>query len=79
MLDGPPLDTGEAATRLLAEAVEMAKAVIAAKDWPGGRFTGAEVDLMVAHEVRQISEAARRATEILREALGVIRIGVLGA
>lgn len=58
--------------RELADAMDAARAVMAARYEPGCRFGGAEVDIMVARELRQISEAARRATLNLREALGVL-------
>lgn len=72
MQAGVPLDDGEAAKRLIDEAMDEAWSILAAKDWPGGRFTGAEVDLLVASELRQISEAAERARDNLRQALAMM-------
>lgn len=71
MLDGSAAVSGDP-LRLLADALDAARLVQAAKRLPGCRFTGAEVDLMVARELREISEAARRATVNLREALVVL-------
>lgn len=68
---GIPLDI-QTAVRLLDEAMDVGRAVIAAKATPGCRFTGAEVDLLVAHELRQISEAAERARDNLRQALDMM-------
>lgn len=58
--------------RELVEAMDAARAVMAARYQPGCRFSGAEVDVMVARELRQISEAARRATVNLRASLWIL-------
>jgi hypothetical protein len=71
MFDGSAAASGDP-LRLLADALEVARLVRTAKLRPGCRFTGAEVEIMVASELRQISEAARLATGNLREWLGVM-------
>lgn len=58
--------------RGLVEAIDAARKVLAAKNNPGARFKGAEVDLLVARELRQISEAAERAKVNLAQALEVM-------
>lgn len=57
----------------VAEAMEAARVLLAAKLQAGCRFTGAEVDLLIARELRQVSEAAQRAAESLRQALEAMR------
>lgn len=69
--------TGDHATtgdplRSLSDAIAAARQVLAAKSVPGCRFQGAEVDQMVARELRQISEAAERAKTNLMQALEVM-------
>ncbi len=71
MLDGSTTVTGDP-LRLLSEALDVARLVRAAKLRPGGRFSGAEVDVMVARELRHISEAAERARDNLRQALDMM-------
>jgi hypothetical protein len=56
--------------RGLVEAMDAARQVLAAKR--SSRFKGAEVDLLVARELRQIAEAAERAKVNLLQALEVM-------
>lgn len=70
MLDGESAITGDT-LRLLSDALRAARAVLDAKR--DCRFHGAEVDLMVARELRQVSEAAQRAAANLRQALEVMQ------
>lgn len=58
--------------RMLANAIDAARALMSAKHSPTCRFKGAEVDVMVARELRAISEAAGRATLNLTQALEVM-------
>lgn len=71
MQAGPTPPDGHA--QALADVMEVARAVLAAKIRPGCRFNGAEVDLMVAAELRRIEDAARLAREALLAALWVMR------
>lgn len=58
--------------RALSAAIDAARDVMAAKLSPRCRFKAAEVDVMVARELRQISEAAERARRNLAKALEVM-------
>ena len=70
MMDvGSTVATGDP-LRALADALDAARKVLSAK--PGTRFNGAEVDLLVARELRSITVAAQLATQTLNEALEVL-------
>lgn len=56
--------------RMLSNAIDAARAVMSAKT--ASRFKGSEVDLLVARELRSISEAADRATRNLTNALEIM-------
>jgi hypothetical protein len=58
--------------QLLNDALDAAKAVDTAKDYPGCRFKAAEVDLLIARELRAISETAVRARANLLQALEIM-------
>lgn len=61
--------------RSLLDAVDAGRKVLAAKSSPHCRFKGAEVERLVARELRQISEAAERAKVNLAQALEVMDTG----
>lgn len=61
--------------RLLLDAIDAGRKVLDAKAAPGCRFNGAEVDRMVARELRQVAEAAQRARVNLERALEVMGTG----
>lgn len=56
--------------RAIADAMDAARAVLTA---PRERFKGAEVELLVAREIRSITVAAQLATATLQQALEVLQ------
>lgn len=58
--------------RSLLDAIDAGRKVLDAKTAKGCRFNGAEVDRLVARELRQIAEAAERAKVNLAQALEVM-------
>jgi hypothetical protein len=71
MDDGTAVSTGDP-LRALANAMDVARAVLTAGR-KSGRFAGAEVDLLVARELRSITIAAQLAVSTLNEALEVLQ------
>lgn len=71
MDDGSAASTGDP-LRALADAMDAARAVLAAGR-AGKRYKGAEVELLVARELRSITIAAQLAVTTLNEALEVLQ------
>jgi hypothetical protein len=71
MDDGGAVSTGDP-LRALADAMDAARAVLAAGR-TSKRFAGAEVELLVARELRSITIAAQLAVTTLNEALEVLK------
>lgn len=68
---GAEVSTGDP-LRALADALDVAREVLAAGR-KGERFKGAEVELLVARELRSITTAAQLAVHTLKQALEVLK------